>query len=128
MKASVGSLTFADTLDDLETRAVRLDVSPHVARRARHATAKALGVDASVRATVHLNRRAEAYFSACVRRETVRGASGPRAAARMVAAAVVDDMLSAGRDGNAVWSELELGWSHMLPDDMLEEYRLRLCG
>lgn len=128
MNTSTGTDTFADTLGDLMTRAVRQDVPVHVARRARDATARALNVNLAATATSRLTRRAEAYFSACVRRETVRGGAGPRAAARLVAAAVVKDMLEAGRDGSAAWQELEQGWSDLLPEDMLEEYRLRLCG
>lgn len=128
MGASTGTYTFSEALDDLVARAQRDDVPSHIAQRARLATARALRVNLAAHATIALQRRAEAYFSACVRRDTVRGAAGPRAAARLVAAAVVEDLLEAGRDGAAAWRELERGWSERLPDDLLEEYRLRLCG
>lgn len=128
MGASIGTYTFSDTLNDLVVHAQRDDIPSHVAQRARHATARGLRVDPAAQATIALRRRAEAYFLACVRRDTVRGAAGPRAAARLVAAAVVEDLLEAGRDGAAVWRELERGWSERLPGDLLEEYRLRLCG
>jgi len=128
MGASVGTYRFSDILSDLVTRAQRDEIPPQVAERARRATARALAVDANARATIALQRRAEAYFSACVRRETARGGAGPRAAARLVAEAVVEDLLQAGRDRAAAWRELERGWSERLPEDLLEEYRVRLCG
>lgn len=128
MSDSAGIRTFADTLSDLVVQARRDEIPVHVAERARTATSRALGVSPGTRATIAMQRRAEAYFSACVRRATVRGGAGPRAAARLVAAAVVEDLLEAGRDGAAAWRELERGWSERLPDDLLEEFRLRLCG
>jgi hypothetical protein len=123
-----GSQTLADVLGGLVVRAQRNDIPVHVAERARRATSRALGVNPGTRATTALSHRAEAYFSACVRRATVRGGAGPRAAARLVAAAVVQDLLEDGRDGATAWRELERGWRERLPDDLLEEYRLRLCG
>lgn len=128
MGRPTGTDTFSDVLSHLVARAQRDDIPLHVAQRARLATASALRVNPTATATTATQRRAEAYFSACLRRDTVRGAAGPRAAARLVAAAVVEDLLEAGRDGAAAWRELERGWSERLPDDLLEEYRLRLCG
>jgi hypothetical protein len=128
MGSALGTYSFSDTLDGLVIRAQRDDIPRHVAEQARDATARALNVEPSARTTIALQRRAEAYFSACVRRAAVRGGAGPRAVARLVAAAVVQDLLEAGRDGAAVWRELERGWSERLPGDVLEEYRLRLCG
>ena len=128
MGTSTGTRTFSDTLNDLVVRAQHNDIPTHVAQRARHATARALRVDPAARITTSLQRRAEAYFSACLRRDAVRGAAGPRAAARLVALAVVEDLLEAGRDGVTAWRELERGWGERLPDDLLEEFRLRLCG
>jgi hypothetical protein len=128
MGRPVRTHTLSDTLDDLVARARRDDIPPLVAERARQATARALRSEPDAPAGFSLSNRAEAYFTACVRRATVRGGAGPRAAARMVAAAVVADLLDAGRDGAAAWSELERGWSERLPEDLLEEFRLRLCG
>jgi hypothetical protein len=128
MGRSVGTHTLSDTLDDLVARARRDDIPPLVAERARQATARAMRSELDAPAGFSLTNRAEAYFTACVRRATVRGGAGPRAAARMVAAAVVADLLDSGRDGAAAWSELERGWSERLPEDLLEEFRLRLCG
>ena len=128
MGESIGTRRFSEVLSELVRRAQCDDVPLHVAERARQATARALQVDMKAQATVANRRRAEAYFSACVRRAAVRGGAGPRAAARLVAAAVVEDLLLAGRDHNAAWHELERGWSERLPDDLLEEYRIRLCG
>lgn len=128
MVAANGTYTFSDTLRDLVMRAQRDDIPYHVAERARQATAQALRLDPAAKATAGVQRRAQAYFSACVRRATVRGGAGPRATARLVAGAVVEDLLEAGRDGATAWRELERGWSERLPEDLLEEYRLRLCG
>jgi hypothetical protein len=128
MGGSVGTHTLSDILDDLVARARRDDIPPLVAERARQATARAMRARPDSPAGFSLANRADAYFTACVRRATVRGGAGPRAAARMVAAAVVADLLDAGRDGAAAWSELERGWSERLPEDLLEEFRLKLCG
>ncbi len=128
MGSPVRHTTFAAILDDLVASAVRSDIPPLVAERARSATQRALRIPELASADDGVRRRAAAYFSACVRRATVRGGAGPRATARLVAAAIVDDLLEAGRDGASAWHELERGWSERLPDDLLEEYRLRLCG
>ncbi len=56
------------------------------------------------------------------------GGSRPAAAARFVVAAVVEDLRASGRDGEAIWDQLQRGWSDSVPEDVLEEYRLRLCG
>jgi hypothetical protein len=128
MGRPVTTTTFAQVLDGLVARALRDDIPPLVAERARLATARALRLGDGASAPLPVQRRAEAYFSACLRRATVRGGAGARATARLVAAAVVQDLLEAGRDGAGVWRELERGWSERLPTDLLEEYRLRLCG
>ena len=73
-------------------------------------------------------RRTEAYFASVLQRVTSRGGAGPRATARFVAAAIVEDLREAGRDGNHIWAELERGWGERLPADLLEEYRMQLCG
>ncbi len=124
----IETYTFSDTLNDLVARARSRDIPADTAEAARRATARALRLSLTAAASSAVQRRAEAYFSACVRRATVRGSAGPRAAARLVAAAVVQDLLEAGRDGATAWIELERGWNQRLPDDLLEEYRLRLCG
>ena len=120
--------TLSQALDDMVMRARADEIPALVAERARRATVKVLREDPHARAGMALRRRAEAYFTACVRRATVRGRAGARATARLVAAAVVADLLDAGRDRAAVWSELQHGWSERLPDDVLEEYRMQLCG
>jgi hypothetical protein len=109
-------------------RAARSEIPANVVDEAYRATMTALRVPLDSPANVSLCRRAEAYFSAVVRRRTVRGSAGPRATARLIASAVVEDLLETGRDGATVWRELERGWSERLPEDVLEEYRLRLCG
>ena len=120
--------TFGSTLDVLVTRALGADIPEHVAARARAATGRALALDESQPVSRAVRRRAEAYFVSVIQRVTARGGAGPRATARLVAAAIVDDLREAGRKGDDIWAELERGWSKRLPADVLEEYRLRLCG
>ena len=115
-------------LDELSTTAAHADVSPDAVRRARRATARVLNCGRDARLSSSQVRRAEAYFAAVISRSTVRGVAGPRAAARLVAAAVVADLHEAGRDDVAIWQELERGWGARIPADVLEEYRHRLCG
>lgn len=121
-------LTFNDELESLVARALRFDVSSEVAEQARSSTRRAIGLDPSTRMTAAVRRRAQAYFSAVVQRAAVRGSAGPRATARLIADAVVADMRETGRDGQTIWRELERGWGRRLPCDVLEEYRLQLCG
>ena len=121
-------IVFREALDRLVARAVRSDVPRSVAEEARGATQRALGLAPDSPAPAAVRRRAEAYFSAVLRRSTVRGMAGARAAARLVAASVVADLREGGRDELAIWRELERGWGARLPNDLLEEYRLRLCG
>jgi len=115
-------------LDELVADALRIDVAPATAQKARDATRRAVGLAPSMPVTVAVKRRSQAYFSAVVRRSTVRGSAGTRATARFVAAAVVADLREGGRDGTEIWRELQRGWGERLPGDVLEEYRMALCG
>ncbi len=121
-------ITFGGALDRLVGKAIRSHIPRSVADDARRATQRALGVATDAVASTKMRSRAEAYFSAVVRRSVVRGEAGPGAAARLVAAAVVADLREGGRDEPAIWRELEHGWGARLPRDLLEEYRLSLCG
>jgi hypothetical protein len=120
--------TIADLLDhlvvDAETRGVPFDI----AQKARRATVKGLSLPPDVPATATVERRVQAYFAAVVRRSAVRRGGPAGTAARFVVAAVVEDLRSAGRDSAGIWSELERGWSERVPGEVLEEFRLRLCG
>jgi hypothetical protein len=118
---------FSDLLDSLVREAVARDVPVEVAEQARSATTRAVSAPAGV-VTSQMRRRVEAYFSAVVRRRVVRRSASPRAAARFVVAAVVEDLRSTGRSGADIWDELQRGWAQRVPGDVLEEYRLRLCG
>ena len=119
--------TLCQVIDELVAEAARGDIPPEVAEEARRATAR--GVKApSGPVTPQTRRRIEAYFSAVVRRRVVRRSSAPRAAARFVVASVVDDLRSTGRTSADIWDELQRGWAQRIPGDVLEEYRLRLCG
>lgn len=120
-----GSLSTIDGITErLIRRALQRDVPEDVARHAARATARAMGESGSGRIS---ERRAEAYFSAVVRRRLVRS-GGTRAVSRMLAQTVVDDLQRSGRDAAAVWDELQRGWRDTIPDDVLEEYRILLCA
>jgi hypothetical protein len=119
--------TFAELLAELAEQAIARDVAPNLAEEARRATERGLRVpDAPV--SLQTRRRAEAYFSAVVRRKALRQSGSGRTAARYVVASVVEDLRLAGRSQADIWWELERGWSQRVPEDVLEEYRLRLCG
>jgi hypothetical protein len=120
--------TTAQVLGRLVAAAGRRDVPILVAEEARAVTARTLALDASSPCGGSHRRRVEAYFWAVVKRRVLRAGVAPHAAARLLAASVVEDLKSAGRDGSAIWRELELGFAGRLPDEVLEEYRLRLCA
>lgn len=121
------TVDLAELLSRLVTQAVELDVSRDVAERARSVTARALKIpDGPL--SPQTQRRVEAYFTAIVRRGSVKRTAAPRAAARFVVASVIADLRATGRSGNDIWSELERGWASNVPADVLEEYRLQLCG
>jgi hypothetical protein len=117
----------SELLSRLVEQAIARDIAPEVAEEARRATERGLRVAAGP-VSPQSQRRAEAYFSAVVRRRAVRRHGSARAAARFVVASVVEDLRSTGRSGADIWDELERGWSQRVPGDVLEEYRLRLCG
>lgn len=120
--------TVGDVMDELVMRAIASDIPPTLAREVAAITFRALALQPCQRASRKDCRRLEAYFAEVVRRRTVRGSAGSRAVARLVAAAVVEDLRRSGRDGLAVFDQLRRGWSERLPADVLEEYRVRLCG
>lgn len=119
--------TLSALLGSLVGDAIRRDVPLSIAEEARIATTRRFGAGEAA-LTPGLRRRVEAYFSATVRRRAVRRGVAPRAAARFVVATVVEDLRAAGRDGASIWDELERGWNGAVPPELLEEYRLRLCG
>ena len=127
MEQSIRNSDFEALLDRLVSRAVVQDVSPEAADRARRATIRGVKIPGGP-ISPQTRRRAEAYFSAVVRRSVVRRSTSPRAAARFVVASVVQDLRSGGRNGTDIWRELEVGWAQRIPRDLLEEYRLELCG
>ncbi len=115
-------------LDTLVSEAVRADVPLSIAEDIAETTARQLSLDRRRRADAHDRRRLTAYFREVVRRRTMCGAAGPRAVARVIAEAVVEDLRSTGRDGRAIFDHLRRGWSERIPADVLEEYRITLCG
>lgn len=100
-------------------------VGADIAAAALSATRKAFGARPLTRA---LEPRVRAYFEAVVRRRVLRR-GGPRdAAARLVIAAVIDDLRAGGRAASDVIEELERGWRDKVPDHVIEEFRTRLCA
>lgn len=125
MGNDVNRMSVESIVQLLETRAGSKEIPAPVIAQAGAATRRAF---AGRRLTVGLERRLEAYFSAVVRRRLVRSEGAGRAAARIVAAAVVTEMERSGRGPDAIWSELDRGWRGCIPEDLLEEYRVRLCA
>jgi len=113
-------------IDEQRRRAVVQGVEERVAGKAAAATGRALsGAHGSER---WLHSRVEGYFWAVVRRALVRDRRDTDMTARFVLAAVVEDLSASGRDSQAVWSEIERGWAHRVPSEVLEEYRALLCA
>ena len=121
--------TLGGTLDRLVSQALARDVAPGVAEEARRRDGASpeenghspVGRCASSAAPRRTSRRSSGGMPSA-------GDSRPAGAARFVVAAVVEDLRASGRDGEAIWDQLQRGWSDSVPDDVLEEYRLRLCG
>jgi hypothetical protein len=127
MRISTGQSHLEVLLAGLVAEAVSRDVPPDIAQEAQAATRYAMQAR-SQRPAGLLRRRAEAYFSAVVRRRVVRSARSAKASARLVLASVVDDLRRTGRSGGDIWEELQRGWAQTVPQDVLEEYRPTLCG
>lgn len=106
----------------------RRDVPEALTLEASRITRRSLAELAGRPLTPRDRRRVAAYWNAVVRRRVLRGADGRRAASRAVLATVVADLRAAGRDAASIAEELERAWSETVPSDLLEEYKLRLCG
>jgi len=122
-RVSVGAI-----LDTLVAEAVRADVPRSVAENIAETTVRRLSFDRGRHADAQDRRRLAAYYREVVRRRTMCGTAGPRAVARVIAEAVVEDLRSTGRDGRSIFDHLRRGWSERIPPDVLEEYRATLCG
>ena len=118
----------AGLMDLLVRSAEQAEVPQDIAEDSARATVRGLGLDSGSIPTAQTRRRVEAYFRAVLRRQVVCRRTAPRATARLVVASVVADLESAGRDAREIWSELDRGWRDRIPVEVLEEYRLRLCG
>lgn len=115
-----------DAITQQRRLAVARGVCEHVVDEAASATRRALcGARGPER---WLTSRVEGYYWTVVRRRLVRARSETDMTARFVLAAVVEDLSASGRDGEAVWSEIERGWADRVPSGVLEEYRLRLTA
>jgi hypothetical protein len=127
MGITTGQSHLESLLAGLVAEAVSRDVPPDIAREAQIATRRAMQARTQ-RPAALLRGRAEAYFSAVVRRRVVRSGRSAKASARLVLASVVDDLRRSGRNGGDIWDELQRGWAQTVPQDVLEEYRLTLCA
>lgn len=122
MGATIAHETLDAILERVAGEARARDVSADVVSRALAATASAF---AGIRGEGprRLRRRAEAYFRSVVRREIVRRRACTVASARLIAATVAEDLVRSGRTPVDVWDELQRGWAHTIPAEVLEEYR-----
>ena len=128
METKYQTVSVGAVLDRLVLEAVKADVPISLAEEIASTTARRLSLDRRRRADVRDRRRLTAYYREVVRRRTMCGAAGPRAIARVIAEAVVEDLRRTGRDGRSIFDHLRRGWSERIPPDVLEEYRLALCG
>jgi hypothetical protein len=124
MRTETVSKRLHSIVHDLTASASAREVPADVAAYAASATIAALR-HAPERG---LRRRAAAYFDAVVRKRVVRRHPGSAAAARVILGSVVQDLIESGRSGRDVWTEIERGWAGGCPQDVLEEYRRRLCA
>jgi hypothetical protein len=126
----MGSSVPASAQDHVDSlaREARLyhDVPAQVAHYAAQATLRAL--ESHRLEAVRAPHRRSSYFWAVVRRRLVSEGGSSPASARLVLSAVVEDLTLAGRDTREVWSEIERGWGHRMPPEVLAEYRARLCA
>lgn len=128
MEATYQAVSVGAVLDKLVLEAVKVDVPISLAEEIAATTARRLSLDRRSRAGARDRRRLTAYYREVVRRRTMCGSAGPRATARMIAEAVVEDLMRTGRDGRSIFDHLRRGWSERIPPDVLEEYRITLCG
>ena len=128
MTGRIRAENLAGLMEVLVRVAEQAEVPRDIAEDSARATVRGLGLDVASIPTAQTRRRVEAYFRAVLRRQVVRRRTAPRATARLVVASVVADLESAGRDAREIWSELDRGWRDRIPVEVLEEYRLRLCG
>ena len=128
MIRTIRTENLAGLLEALVRSAEQTEVPRDIAKDSARATILGLGLDPGSIPTAQTRRRVEAYFRAVLRRQVVCRRTAPRATARLVVASVVADLESAGRDAREIWSELDRGWRDRIPVEVLEEYRLRLCG
>jgi hypothetical protein len=116
----------ARLVEKFEARAVQeLDVPRDIASIAASATLRAFEGQPAGKG---LERRVETYFNAVVRRRLLRSRAASKTVSRLIAATVVEDLRSSGRDPEAVWQALEHGWGSTIPAEVLEEYRTQLCA
>jgi len=128
METTYQVVSVGTVLDKLVLEAVKADVPILLAEEIASTTVRRLSLDRRRRADTRDRRRLAAYYREVVRRRTMCGAAGPRAIARVIAEAVVEDLRRTGRDGRSIFDHLLRGWSERIPPDVLEEYRVTLCG
>ncbi|NTW28428.1 MAG: hypothetical protein HGA39_03580 [Coriobacteriia bacterium] len=115
-------------LDALVEAACRREVPLPIAEEANRATVMMLRRSGAGLASPSARRRARAYFDAVVRRRVMRDASARCASACYIVAAEVADLQASGRDGEGIWQEIERGWRDRVSGEVLEHFRMRLCG
>lgn len=79
-------------------------------------------------ADTRLEKRARAYFYGVVRRRVLARHPRSVAATRLVVDSIIADLADSGRRPREIWEELCRGWSQSLPEELVTEYRQKLCA
>jgi len=130
-KAVLRSQTGAGYLESLSASAIGSHGVPEsLARRAVAATKRRLDPLMTIVLNAAQRRRVRAYFWGVIRGEAIssRGEALRSMRSRYLIATVVSDLKAAGRDSSEIMHEVEQLWGPGVEDDVLAEYRLRLCG
>ncbi|MGV8082118.1 MAG: hypothetical protein AB2L09_00560 [Coriobacteriia bacterium] len=115
-------------LEALTGGAQEKGIPPVIVEEACRATAKMVHRAGFDPESARGMRRASAYFDAVVRRNVLRRGASRETAAPYLIAADLADLKATGRDAERAWEELRRGWSHRVPEEVLEPFRARLCG
>ncbi len=125
---TVHEATIESLLSGLREQSVQRDIPATLAETASDAVLRAFPQMRGRVISAAERRRVQAYFNAVLRRRVIRGREGRHAASRAVLRAVVADLRSAGCGCSRIVEELERGWRGQVPDEVLDEVRLRLVS
>ncbi len=121
-------MTHRETLDLIGALAEKAEFDGSPAEAVQYASEATRAAFRPEGGYVRVRSRVTAYFNTVLTRRIMRRWSRTDAAARVVAESVVADLLGTGRTPKAAYQELEQGWAASLPQNVLQEYRERLCA